>query len=366
MAEDPAEKSDFSFIRCIGEGGFGKVLMVQKNDRRMMFAMKVLRKSHVVARGEVQHTLAERRILEKNDFPFVMQLWYAFHTRTKLYMVLDFCSGGDLRQHLETHARPMDVDVVRFYCAEIVMGLDYLHGNECLYRDLKPENVLLDEHGHVKLTDFGLSKMGLAPHATTTTLCGTYQYFAPEIVMKFPHGHAVDWWALGAVAFELLENRFAFHNEDTFQLYDQIVRVQYKFKAAVAQDAKRFVRGLLVFDARQRLAVGHQILDHEFFKGVNWLAVLDQQSPGPLKFRSCGQYDPSQFDEAFTSAPVDAEACPSPPPEAEEGVDVNDVDWSGFTFARGRFVDVAEEHRSDRRPASSVLSSVFDERLLAV
>jgi len=142
---------------------------------------KFLTKKNIVDRGEVEHTITERNILMRINHPFLMKLHYSFQTPDKLYLVMDFINGGELFYHLQSERR-FSPERSRFYAAEIVLGLEHLHKNGIIYRDLKPENLLLDAAGHIKMTDFGLSKEGLTNDDRTNTFCGTPEYLAPEVL----------------------------------------------------------------------------------------------------------------------------------------------------------------------------------------
>ena len=204
-------KQDFKILKVIGRGSFGKVYLVQKKDNEKLYAMKTLKKDLTIQQQTYQSTkgkcfilsltnnncdvLAEREILEKIDHPFIVKLHFAFQTPSKLYFVMDFLNGGELFYHLKKEGRFSENRTV-FYAAEILLALECLHKNGIIYRDLKPENVLLDSDGHIKLTDFGLSKQGVVGNRNTYTFCGTPEYLAPEIVKGKGHSKAVDWWSL--------------------------------------------------------------------------------------------------------------------------------------------------------------------------
>lgn len=172
------------------------------------YAMKVLKKANLLERNQIDHTKTEREVLQNVSSPFLMKMHYAFQTEDKLYMVMDFLNGGELFYHLRRELH-FDEDRIRFYAAEIILGLEALHQNGIIYRDLKPENILLDEEGHIRLTDFGLSKQGIFKQNEdqTFTICGTPEYLAPEIIMGEGHGKAVDWWSLGTLIYEMLVGR---------------------------------------------------------------------------------------------------------------------------------------------------------------
>lgn len=181
--------------------------------------MKVLRKEIVKEKGQVEHTKAEREILAEIKHPFLMGLHYAFQTKHKLYMVMDYMPGGELYIHLRTHGL-MDEPTAKFYVCEIVLALEHLHQNKIIYRDLKPENVLIGKDGHIKLTDFGLSKK---VEKATYTFCGTAEYLAPEIIRGTGHDMSVDWWALGTLMYEMIMGKPPFCSDNRQETLQKIV-----------------------------------------------------------------------------------------------------------------------------------------------
>lgn len=189
--------NDFKIEKVIGRGAFGKVFLVTKKDTGQIYALKALRKDVIEKRNQRVHTTTERQILGEVDSPFLVQLRFAFQTPDKLYMVMDYMPAGELFLHLRRAVRFTE-DRTRFYAAEILLALEYLHDRGIIYRDLKPENVLLDIDGHIRLSDFGLSKKGLTPEsgAKAFTFCGTPEYLAPEILKGVGHDKGVDYWSL--------------------------------------------------------------------------------------------------------------------------------------------------------------------------
>jgi protein-serine/threonine kinase len=171
--------ADFVLLKTVGKGSFGKVMLVRKNDTEKVYAMKVLNKERVIARKQYDHTLSERKILEDIDHPFLVGLHFAFQSQTKLYMVFDFFNGGELYYYISKGR--FTEDRARFYAAEICLGLGHLHKHNIVYRDLKPENLLLDADGHIKICDFGLSKQGVESDEVKS-ICGTPEYLAPEVI----------------------------------------------------------------------------------------------------------------------------------------------------------------------------------------
>ena len=205
----PSEKtgskaSDFEFLKVIGKGSFGKVLLAKHKKEEKIYAVKVLAKKMILKRNEKAHIMCERSVLLKNlHHPFLVGLQYSFQTRDKLYFVLHYVNGGELFFHLQKE-RYFPEPRARFYAAEITSALGYLHSQGIVYRDLKPENILLDAEGHIVLTDFGLCKDGLRDRDTTNTFCGTPEYLAPEVLRKEAYDRCVDWWCLGAVLYEMI------------------------------------------------------------------------------------------------------------------------------------------------------------------
>lgn len=189
----------FHIIKVIGKGSFGKVFLVREKSSSTLYALKVLKKDYIISKNQVEHTLTERSVLGYIHHPFIVGLNMAFQTSDKLFFVLDYCSGGELFFHLGKIGR-FSEERAKFYAAQITLALEYVHSLDVIYRDLKPENVLLDATGNVRLTDFGLSKEGVSNHSTGAfSFCGTPEYIAPEVLLRQGHGRAVDWWSLGTV-----------------------------------------------------------------------------------------------------------------------------------------------------------------------
>ena len=196
--------NDFQIIKLLGKGAFGKVLLVYNEELKKYFAMKTLRKDYIKKNQQTKHTKEERKILEKIDYPFISKLYYAFQNEKKLFMITEYMPGGEMFYHLHMNDH-FNENKARFYIAEIVLAIDHLHKNNILYRDLKPENILLDELGHIKLTDFGLSKiMNNIEKDKTYTVCGTPIYVAPEVLTGQGYNKLVDWWSVGVLLYEFL------------------------------------------------------------------------------------------------------------------------------------------------------------------
>ncbi len=192
-------------------GNFGKVYQVRKKDSGKIYAMKVLNKANSLSSKNYERTLSERKIVEEMKHPFLATLRYAFQSGSKLYMLFDFFNGGELYHYLSKGR--FTEESARFLSAEIALGIQHLHEHDIIYRDLKPENLLLDQDGHIRITDFGLSKLNIADNDFVRSICGTPEYLAPEIIRREPYGKVVDWWSLGTLIYEMIAGLPPFYGE---------------------------------------------------------------------------------------------------------------------------------------------------------
>ncbi|KAJ3018514.1 camp-dependent protein kinase catalytic subunit [Thoreauomyces humboldtii] len=288
--------SDFQLDRTLGTGSFGRVHLVRLRSTGKYYAMKVLKKTEIVKMKQVEHTVNEKNILEMLDFPFLVSMLGTFQDYANLYFVMEYVQGGELFSYLRRCGR-FPNHVARFYAAQVVMAFEHLHAKDIIYRDLKPENLLIDAKGNIKITDFGFAKH--VPDVTWT-LCGTPDYLAPEIIQSRGYGRAVDWWALGVLIYEMLAGHPPFYDEDHFKLYEKILACKPKFPTTFDPAAKDLVKRLLSADLTKRygnLKGGvNDIKKHKWFAGVDWekLKALQIQAPyaPPVK----GEGDTSNFD----------------------------------------------------------------------
>jgi len=300
---------DFTLLKVVGKGSFGKVLQVRNRHSGKVYAMKQLKKSHIIKRNQVEHTKTERYVLQHLRHNFIVHLHFAFQTDRKLFMLLDYCSGGELFFHLGKAGRFTE-NRARFYASEIVLALEYLHAKHVIYRDLKPENVLLDEEGHVKLTDFGLSKTNIVGNQRTHSFCGTPEYLAPEILKRNGHGQAADWWSLGALLFEMLMGMPPFYSRDRDRLFEKILHSQLKFPHYFSRNSQGILRELMERNPRKRLGSDNvgQVRLHAFFHGVDWVRLENLEIEPPFKPKLIvddnGVKGTSNFDPEFTGMPT--------------------------------------------------------------
>lgn len=281
--DEKVNADDFDMITVIGQGSFGKVVQVRHKKNQQIYAMKMLNKRSIVERGEIEHTKAEKEILQTVKHPFLMCLHYSFQTPDKLYLVMDFVNGGEMFYHLQQE-HTFDNLRAKFYAAEIVLGLEYLHQHGIVYRDLKPENLLLDSDGHIKMTDFGLSKQGLNdPNARTKTFCGTPEYLAPEVLQGLEYGKAVDWWSLGTLIFEMLTGLPPFYDEDVQRMYAQKMTAELEVPDHVDPNATDLISKFLDRNPSTRLQDTKSIKVHPWFSDINWDALGAKRVTPPYK-----------------------------------------------------------------------------------
>jgi protein kinase A len=291
--------TDFTIQRTLGTGSFGRVHLVQSKHNQRFYAIKVLKKAQVVKMKQVEHTNDERRMLQQVKHPFLITLWGTFQDSKNLYMVMDFVEGGELFSLLRKSQR-FPNPVAKFYAAEVTLALDYLHSHNIIYRDLKPENLLLDRHGHLKITDFGFAKE--VPDITWT-LCGTPDYLAPEVVASKGYNKSVDWWSLGILIFEMLCGFTPFWDGGSpMKIYENILKSRVKYPPYIHPDAHDLLQKLITPDLTKRLGNLHggskDVMNHPWFAEVTWdrLQKKDIDAPYVPPVRA-GVGDASQFDK---------------------------------------------------------------------
>ena len=338
--------TDFERIRVLGKGAFGKVLLVRNKRTRKIYAMKILKKNHVINKRQVAHTMSERHVLGRSKHPFVVQMHCAFQTVDKLIFVLDYCAGGDLYYHISRNGR-LTEPRCRFYAAELAEALAHLHGRGVVYRDLKPENVMITAEGHVKLVDFGLSKQNVKSAVEgASSYCGTPEYLAPEVMRdqsKRNYGTAIDWWSLGALMYEMLTGLPPWYSRDRETLFNGIKHGELTFPSYVSMQARGILKDFLCRDPLRRLGVRgsiQQIREHPFFENLDWEKLVKFQLIPPWMPKQTSRQGSTvnqlvgkkvneedletmstlYFDKVFTRLPVQSEASISPnSPQHQQG-----------------------------------------------
>ncbi|KAN0012211.1 hypothetical protein ACTFIU_007509 [Dictyostelium citrinum] len=285
---------DFELLKVLGVGSFGRVYLVRRKDTGKFYAMKVLNKKDMLKKKQIAHTNTEKMVLSTMDHPFIVRLHFAFQNEDFLFMCMDYVPGGELFHHLQK-AGKFPEELAKFYIAEVMCSLHYLHSNNIIYRDIKPENILLDEEGHIKLTDFGLSKSGITSVVGSknggeggfaTTFCGTPEYLAPEIITGAGHGKAADWWSVGILLFEMLTGRSPFLASNRNDMYKSMIQGNLRMPMFLSSDAQDLLEKLLVPDPNKRLGSSQgfeEISSHPFFELIPWRMLESKMITPPFK-----------------------------------------------------------------------------------
>lgn len=290
---------DFELLKVVGKGGYGKVFQARKRDDRQIYALKVVKKP--TKKKDLKHLEDERKVLDNVKSPFLCEMMFSFEVENKLYLVLEFLHGGELFTLLNKKTQ-LDEEATRFYLAEITLALEHLHDNNVIYRDLKPDNIMLDKNGHIKLTDFGLSKFDIRKGHCTETFCGTIEYMAPEILNKTPYGHSVDIWALGVVMYDMLTGGPPFYGNTEADQIDNIRRGKISMPSHISPNGKIVLKTLLIRSPHKRAAIP-EIKQLAFFENLDWEKLKIRDFEPPFKPAIKNEEDVSQFDTIFTNLP---------------------------------------------------------------
>ncbi|MCQ2816613.1 MAG: serine/threonine-protein kinase, partial [archaeon] len=299
---------DFETKKTLGKGSFGKVVLVMHKEQKKYYAMKILKKGFIKQQNQVAHTKAEREILEMVDFEFIAKLVFAFQSQDKLYLVTEYMPGGEMFYHLHNE-RSFSENKTKFYICELILAIEYLHKNNIIYRDLKPENILIGQDGHIKITDFGLSKILCSTDfetfsdSRTFSICGTPEYVAPEVLLGKGYNKSVDWWSLGCIMYEMLTGYSPFR-EAKLKLDIEIYYRPIEKERCISDTAFDLIKKLLDSDPNQRIGNGKEdagaIKKHPFFEGIIWENFLNKTIKAPFIPKLINENDVSNFDEMFT------------------------------------------------------------------
>lgn len=296
----------FDFVSVLGRGHFGKVILSRYKSTGEYFAIKALKKGDIIARDELESLMAEKRIFEVANsvrHPFLVNLFSCFQTSNHVCFVMEYACGGDLMMHIHTDIFPEPR--AAFYAACVVLGLQFLHENKIIYRDLKLDNLLLDAEGYVKIADFGLCKEGMGYGDRTGTFCGTPEFLAPEVLTETSYTRAVDWWGLGVLIFEMLVGESPFPGDDEEEVFDSIVHDEVRYPRFLSIEAIAIMRRLLRKNPEKRLGTSEKdaedVKKQAFFRNINWEDLLAKKIKPPFVPTVKSLEDVSNFDEEFTS-----------------------------------------------------------------
>ncbi|XP_077580049.1 microtubule-associated serine/threonine-protein kinase 3 isoform X2 [Stigmatopora nigra] len=363
-------ESDFETIKLISNGAYGAVFLVRHGETRQRFAMKKINRQNLMLRNQIQQVFVERDILTFAENPFVVSMFCSFETRRHLCMVMEYVEGGDCANLLK-NIGPLPVDMARMYFAETVLALEYLHNYGIVHRDLKPDNLLITSMGHIKLTDFGLSKIGLMNMTTNLyeghiekdtrefidkQVCGTPEYIAPEVILRQGYGKPVDWWAMGIILYEFLVGCVPFFGDTPEQLFGQVVNddiIWPEGEDALPADAQDLITRLLRQSPLERLGTAGttEVKMHMFFLGLDWNGLLRQKAEFIPQLET--DEDTSYFDtrsERYSHLDSD---------DDETNDDESSLELRQFSSVAHRFNKVysSTEHLSTSTPSNHSLSS---------
>ncbi|XP_052840611.1 serine/threonine-protein kinase N isoform X11 [Drosophila gunungcola] len=324
---------NFRLLSVLGRGHFGKVILSQLRSNNQYYAIKALKKGDIIARDEVESLLSEKRIFEVANamrHPFLVNLYSCFQTEQHVCFVMEYAAGGDLMMHIHTDVflEPRAV----FYAACVVLGLQYLHENKIIYRDLKLDNLLLDTDGYVKIADFGLCKEGMGFGDRTGTFCGTPEFLAPEVLTETSYTRAVDWWGLGVLIFEMLVGESPFPGDDEEEVFDSIVNDEVRYPRFLSLEAIAVMRRLLRKNPERRLGSSERdaedVKKQAFFRSIVWDDLLLRKVKPPFVPTINHLEDVSNFDEEFTSE----KAQLTPPKEPRHLSEDEQVLFQDFSY----------------------------------
>uniref|UniRef100_A0A8C0V3W2 non-specific serine/threonine protein kinase n=1 Tax=Cyanistes caeruleus TaxID=156563 RepID=A0A8C0V3W2_CYACU len=372
----PSEE-EFETIKLISNGAYGAVYLVRHKTTRQRFAMKKINKQNLILRNQIQQAFVERDILTFAENPFVVSMFCSFETKRHLCMVMEYVEGGDCATLLK-NIGALPVDMARMYFAETVLALEYLHNYGIVHRDLKPDNLLITSMGHIKLTDFGLSKIGLMSLTTNLyeghiekdtrefldkQVCGTPEYIAPEVILRQGYGKPVDWWAMGIILYEFLVGCVPFFGDTPEELFGQVISDEIAWPEgddALPPDAQDLISKLLRQNPLERMGTGSafEVKQHRFFKDLDWNGLLRQKAEFIPQLESSVESRSERYQH------LDSE-------EEEDTNDDDHVEIRQFSSCSPRFSKVyssmerlsIHEERKTPPPTKRSLSEEKDDRL---
>ena len=290
--------NDFEIMKTIGTGTFGRVKLVKLKGNETMppFALKILRKKLIIKYNQVDHIKSEKQILQQIKFPFIVNFFVSFQDQNFIYFLFEYIPGGELFSLLRHYVR-FSTDTIRFYSSQLALTLEYLHSLSIAYRDIKPENILIDRKGNLKLTDFGFAKVVTEK---SFTMCGTPEYMAPEVIMHSSgHDCTADWWSFGVLLFEMMQGFPPFFDDNPIIIYQKILIGKYEFQNSSDRALQNLIKNLLR-ESRKRLGRKNgskEIEAHKFFKKIKWDDVIRKNITPPWVPEICSKEDTHYFSQ---------------------------------------------------------------------
>ncbi|KAL1239791.1 cAMP-dependent protein kinase catalytic subunit alpha [Trichinella pseudospiralis] len=304
----------FRIISTLGKGTYGTVVLAEEKETKKRCAIKIIKKRDLMLSNlGFKQVFNEKSILQTAQFPFIVDFYGSFKSNSNLFLTLEFVQGGDLFTHLKK-MNCFSEDVVKFFAIQIVLAFEYLHQLDIIYRDLKPENILLDQHGYCKLADFGMSKQ--LNNKRTYTICGTWEYMAPEIIKNQGYGTSIDWWMFGILVYDLCSGRTPFKAASLNKLQQTILKGKYRMCRKFSAPLKNLIRQLLQTDRRRRIGChggdAREIKAHAWFNDINQQAILQRRITSPFlpTIKDCDDMNNFDFHEEttiFESSEIESE-----------------------------------------------------------
>uniref|UniRef100_A0AC35U9L6 Protein kinase C n=1 Tax=Rhabditophanes sp. KR3021 TaxID=114890 RepID=A0AC35U9L6_9BILA len=330
--------ADFNFIKVLGKGSFGKVMLAELRGTDEVYAIKILKKDVILQDDDVECTMCEKRILSlAARHPFLTALHSSFQTPDKLFFVMEYVNGGDLMFQIQ-RARKFDEARARFYAAEVTCALQFLHRHEVIYRDLKLDNILLDSEGHCRIADFGMCKEGINSNKLTSTFCGTPDYISPEILQEMEYGVSVDWWALGVLMYEMMAGQPPFEADNEDDLFEAILHDDVLYPVWLSKEAVSILKAFMTKNPLKRLGCVQSqggedaIRAHPFFREIDWDALEARKMKSPFKPKIKSKRDVNNFDSDFTK-----EEPALTPTDSSIVKSINQEEFVGFDFINTDF-----------------------------
>jgi len=293
---------DFDMIRTIGVGTYGCVKLCQHKATRQKYVLKIMKKNAICGFHQEQHIINEKNVLlQCVNHPRIVHIYKTFSDEQTLYILMEYVPGGELYTQIR-RKKLFQTSTIKFYGAQLITIFEFLHSRNMIYRDLKPENVLLDRQGNIKLTDFGFARH-LDPGSLAFTICGTPEYLAPEMILSTGSDQGVDWWTLGILLYEMACGYppFIVENDNNFDLYNKIIKTEVEFIPSFNPLLKDLISKLLEKDKTKRLGKlrgGTQdVKNHPFFAGLNWEAIIRGLSIAPIRPPIFGDNEDSAFEK---------------------------------------------------------------------
>ncbi|KAM4046111.1 protein kinase C delta type-like [Anomaloglossus baeobatrachus] len=272
----------FTFHKILGEGSYGKVMLATHQACQKQLAVKMVKK-RLLVKDSRDDVLIERQVLEMiRKSPFISRAFATFQSQDYVFYAMEYLSGGDLRGFMTTYA-PIPIPAIRFIAAELICGLQFLHSRGIIHRDIKSDNILLDNNGHLKIADFGLAVMNIFGNAKTTGWAGTLKYMAPEILLEKPYNTAVDWFSAGVVIYEMATGRYPFSEDEIEENIEMaLINDDPAFPKELDPQVKAVIKGLLDKSPKSRQKFVDNIKDHPFFTEINWTEIEGGKASPPF------------------------------------------------------------------------------------